>query len=425
MLHFLRTNPARGCYNASQRGCGKTSMTIDVIKNLIPRLVIIVCPAIVKLNWRDELIYWGYASEEISLLDSLSDTKKVNGHKFIILSYGLTRNNKILNYLLKLNSDVLVLDEAHSSGLKNTRSVTKKAVLEKLWEKSHYKICLSGTPFTSSIEDCWTTFSRLAPEKFPSYYDFVNEYCYLDKTPWGDKYYGLKNHEKLKSIIRSNFFLRYTLEEMAPELPDVIWTKISLSHEEYAVVPTEKEKQDNEQYLIAMEAALGAGRAVPSPAKHLSTKRIEQGLKKLPAVLDLVKDLIESEESVLVFFCFLEPMKQFIELVKEHSPSIIHGGVSSEERYIEIKRFQDDETKLLVGQIHSMNTGVNLQQASSVVYAELDYSPAVIEQALGRASRIGQKRSINVYYPLVENTLEEGVARVVLSKSKIFNKILC
>lgn len=425
MLHFLRTNPANGVYNASVRGTGKSAMTVGVINQLKPDVTLIICPAIVKLNWQDELKTWlNYeGSFSIWVINKSAEIKNQKGlSTFTIINYELARIPKVAKWISEQPIDLLVLDECHK--VAKTKAKTTKEVLRTIWPKTKYRICLSGTPFTHSILDCYTIFSRLNPSAFPDYFKFADTYAFREITPWGPQYYGLKNHEKLKSIIRKSFFLRYTKEEMAEEIPPVQWCKVLLGSE-YAVKETTEDIENYQQYLKLLEDAIGKGKALPFPPKHLQTKRREQGLNKLPFIIEFVKELLENNEPTIVGFVYLECLHKFVSAFKENNPSVIYGSISSDDRYKEIKKFQEGETNLFIGQIHAMNTGINLQKAKNVLLAELDYSPAIIDQFIGRSDRIGRTTSVNAYYFVTEGTLEEDIVRVVLSKNRVFNKVLC
>lgn len=446
MINFLSSNPERGVYNASEAGCGKTAMTIATINNLLSSNLpnnlpnqnsnlktLIICPSVVKLNWRDELNLWlntDFLPMTCHIVPSVKDIKNLKnpanyGHipsNFTIISYDLARKKEVAKVLASLKFDILILDEAHKC--KATQSLTTNSVLRTIWPTTTYRICLSGTPFTTSIEDCWTTFSRLAPSKFPDYFSFVRKYCYEDRTPWGIKYYGLKNHEELRSIIRSHFFIRYTKEEMAPELPEKNWIRIPLSYKEYGIKPTKEELEAHKVYIALLEEAIGSGKAIPQPPVHFQTERKRQGLKKLSAVLEVVKDFVDNGIPTIVFFSFLETLQTFVKEMSTYQPSIIYGEVKESKRYDEIKRFQEGKTNLFISQIHAGGIGINLQRAEHVVLAEMEYSPAVIGQAVDRAHRIGQTKTVNIYYPVVEDTIEIEAEKIVMMKAKMFRKVL-
>lgn len=429
-LYFLKSNPERGVYNASEQGTGKTPVTIEVLNRLSPRSILIICPAVVRLNWKEELQTWlnlpdqssMWPIAEVILSKSQVPSRGVIPADIVIISYDLVRNSKVLSSLSRRTWDVLVLDESHK--VKNSKAKTTKAVLKELWPRAHYRIALSGTPFTSTIEDCWTVFSRMSPSSFPYYFSFVNTFCYQERTPWGIKYYGLKNHEVLKRIIRKEFFFRYTKEEMAPELPPKQWCQITLPYSEYAVVPTDEEREEHKHYLELLKSFLGQDRGIPQPPKHIQTKRREQGIKKLPAVFELVKELVDSQTPTVVFFCFLETLHLFRKMMSSQNPSIITGEVDQLRRYEAISRFQSGDTNLLISQIHAGGIGINLTRGEAVVLAEMDYSPSVIGQAVDRCHRIGQKGSVMVYYPIVENTIEFEAMKIVMSKAKTFKKVV-
>lgn len=432
MLYFLRTNAERGCYNASEMGTGKSIMTLSVVNNLKPKSTLIICPSVIKLNWREEILSTATTlstkdpANDIWIINSAKEIKEQSSRTklplFTIVSYRLSQSDRVHKFLASKKPDLLVLDEAHY--VKNSKSKRTQAVLQSIWPSSYYRICLSGTPFTRSIEDCWTLFRRLNPYEFNDYYRFMNRYCYVETTPWGINYYGLKNADELSGIIRKNFYLRYTLEEMAEEVPSIIWNPVHLSKDEYGVKPSKKELEDNKTYITLLNSLTNDDKAIPTPPKSITKQRIEQGQKKIPAVVEFVKNLVDNKVPTLVFFTYLEAMRKFITSMTDYEPAIIYGEVEENKRYAEIKRFQEGKTNLFILQCHAGGIGINLQRAGAVVFAELDYSPAVVGQSIGRAQRIGRTLPLNVYYITVVDTIDAEIARAIMTKSRMFKKIV-
>src|SRR6185295_16901048 len=163
------------------------------------RNILIICPAVVALVWVEEIKKWATQV----------------GNYYQIISYDKAAKEKNYSELLKKKWLFLVTDESHY--LKNPKAKRTKAILNEIWPKIPYKICLSGTPFTQSIMDCWPIFSRICPKEFGDYWAFAHRYCKVQQTPWEPKFSGVKNHEKLKEIIKSKFFFRYLKQDVEKE----------------------------------------------------------------------------------------------------------------------------------------------------------------------------------------------------------------
>ena len=76
---------------------------------------------------------------------------------------------------------------------------------------------------------------------------------------------------------------------------------------------------------------------------------------------------------------------------------------------------------VLVAQIQSGGTGLNIQSASVVVLCEPQFKPSIENQAISRAYRMGQTRNVLVYRLLCEDTVDEKIMSTLESKQAIFD----
>ena len=429
MVRFVTTNKGNAVYNASDVGLGKSAMTIETLNRLGNPRTLIVCPSVVKLNWGDELEKWWKGRDaEILFFNKGSDLKHVSKHHDIcVISYDLLRQKKIADALAALRFESLVLDEAHY--VKNPNALRTHSTLRVVWPSVSHRYCLSATPFTTSVADCYTTFSRCAPGLFGSYYDFIDNFVETEETPWGIKHVGLKNPEILSKLIRHHFFLRLLADdpEVKLELPEVLWTQIKLPHKEYAVKLTKEEKEAHAKYVEELRAAIARGdQSIPHPPKAVASVRRELGLKKVSAVVEFVKNLLDSGTPTVIYFWHLDCIQSFVfSLGKTYNPYIIDGSKSETERYAAIEAFQSGETDCLVCQIKAAGVGINLTRCRAVVFGEISGSPADIKQALGRARRQGNKAdSLLVYYFVTERTVEEETEATIISRAKDFKEAI-
>jgi len=133
---------------------------------------------------------------------------------------------------------------------------------------------------------------------------------------------------------------------------------------------------------------------------------------------------MEIEESVVVF-CHHRAIHSLLnEKLNRFSPATIIGGQTDKFRQEQIDKFQNGETKLLIAGLRAGNVGINLTRARYVIFAELDWSPAIHQQAEDRLHRIGQKNTVFAYYLIGNGTLDDHVASVLVDKSFEIDSIM-
>ena len=103
----------------------------------------------------------------------------------------------------------------------------------------------------------------------------------------------------------------------------------------------------------------------------------------------------------------------------------IDGSVSLSERNKAVEAFQgNDKIRLFVGNIKAAGVGLTLTASSNVVFLELPWTPGDLSQAEDRCHRIGQKDSVNIYFLLAPDTIEERLAHILDSKRKVLDAVL-
>lgn len=439
-IHFLETNPANACYNACEMGLGKTIQAIVAASTLRCHRILIVCPAIMRLVWEREFRSWWVmpngkrpsdSSWKFDVILSGKDIEYVSKVKnsktqVVITSYDLAADEPFISYLESRTWDMLIMDEAHY--LKSSKAKRTKAVLNRIWPKAHYKLALSGTPFTTRVVDGYTLFRRMIPGRWADFTAFANEFSYNRvKFISGRRiidYFGVKDAPKLKTLIRSSFYVRYTKEEVLKDLPPKVFTKIPLPVE-YAVMPkTKKEATELEIEAHAIKQILEGDKPLPPIPKYLAEHRRMQGERKVPVVVEFVKELLDQDIPVVVFAWHKNVIASLQETLSAFDPAVITGETPAKAREEEVERFQRGDTLLFIGNYIAAGVGITLTASSTVVCAELDWSPATVAQGIDRLHRIGQRDTVNVYYFVVEKSIDESISNTVMSRARTFKEVL-
>ena len=413
---------------ADEMGLGKTVQTLSYIateKQTFP--VLVVAPLVTLNNWEREISkFMKKKSRNGRIIESESPTstiirtgksKELPVTDFYIINYELLY--KRLSDLSKLNIRTIVCDEVHNLRSKTTqkyKAVKKLAALPSL----SYRIGLSGTPIYNRGSEIWPIVDILRPGLLGSFKEFCEYFCYVNDK---GKAIVLENKRaSLRNELQKHVMLRRKKSDVLKELKDkvrykeVIDADTDYYFDELGKIWTklEEEQKDAE---TAFDKSASYHRAIQS-------ERQIAGVAKLPHVINFVKNIMEIEESVVVFCHHKVIHKLLHESLGEFSPVSIIGGQSDKLRQDQIDKFQKGESKLMIAGLRAGNVGINLTRAKYVIFAELDWSPAIHRQAEDRLHRIGQKNTVFAYYLIGNGTLDDHVANILVDKSYEIDSIM-
>ena len=413
---------------ADEMGLGKTVQTLSYIateKQTFP--VLVVAPLVTLNNWEREISkFVKKKSRNGRILESESPTSTIirTGKSqelpktdFYIINYELLY--KRMNDLSKMNIKTIVCDEVHNLRSKTTqkyKAVKKSAALSSV----SYRIGLSGTPIYNRGSEIWPIVDILKPGLLGSFKEFCEYFCYVNEK---GKAIVLENKRaSLRNELQKHVMLRRKKSDVLKELKDKVrYKEVIDSDTDYYFEELEKiwSKLEEEQKDAETEFDKSA-----SYQRAIQSERQIAGIAKLPHVINFVKNIMEIEESVVVFCHHKVIHKLLHESLSEFSPVSIIGGQSDKLRQDQIDKFQKGESKLMIAGIRAGNVGINLTRAKYVIFAELDWSPAIHRQAEDRLHRIGQKNTVFAYYLIGNGTLDDHVANVLVDKSYEIDTIM-
>jgi SWI/SNF-related matrix-associated actin-dependent regulator 1 of chromatin subfamily A len=427
-VQFLKSH-ARALL-ADDMGLGKTIQAIAYINSLAKMHdILIVCPAVMRGTWLNELRAWldkpyGIVRLETTYLPLM--------HKpcVYVLSYDSIRNPRVLAYLKKRSFAIAVCDESHY--MKNREAKRTQAVLASGLKSSRW-VFMSGTPVTKSPTDLWPILAAAAPEclgAYKSYNEFYHRYCkvYIDDNG-RERVAGAQNLDELRARLQP-FMLRRTKTEVLKDLPDIF-------HQAVMINPTKKikdllkQEHDAERSLRLKDIMIGSPgeawrKALQENDAHMMSIRRELGEEKLVHILEAVDNIL-CQTNKLVIFCHHK------KLVKDIEASLQKDGISYvtltgetpyEQRQDAITRFQSDPNcQVFIGAI-SVSIGITLTAAHHILFAEVSFLPHEMEQAAARCHRLGQRKNVLVQYLLWEDSLEHWIFSNVLFKAETVHQIV-
>ena len=413
---------------ADEMGLGKTVQTLSYVateKQTFPLLVI--APLVTLKNWEREIErFLKKKSRNGRIIDSSSPSvtlirtgksKELPKTDIYVINYELLfkRNADLANVGIR----TVVCDEVHNLRSKTTqkyKSVKKLAALPTVL----YRIGLSGTPIFNRGSEIWPIIDILKPGLLGSFKEFCEYFCYVNDK---GKAIVLENRRaSLRNELQKHVMLRRKKSDVLKELKDKVrYKQVIACDTEYYLEELNKiwKRLEAEQKVAETEFSKSA-----SYHRAIQSERQIAGVAKLPHVINYVKDIMEIEESVVVFCHHKVIHKLLHESLQEFSPVSIIGGQSDKLRQDEIDKFQRGESKLMIAGIRAGNVGINLTRAKYVLFAELDWSPAIHRQAEDRLHRIGQKNTVFAYYLIGNGTLDDHVANILVDKSYEIDAIM-
>jgi len=401
---------------ADEMGLGKTIQALTYLRLRPERLpVLVVCPASAKWVWRNEIKK--HTQFRRSIINGRS-VRKGNPKDITIINYDILPYWK--DILAGGEFKTLILDECHY--IKSYKAKRTKAAVS-LGKRIPHILALSGTPLTNRPKELYTTLHLLHPDKFKSFVPYAFRYCNRRMTPWGWDDNGASNlgelHEKLKSLC----MIRRTKKEVLKDLPP----------KRRIVVPLDIERPNEykqiEKDFIGWLEKVNPGMAQRAKQAETITKiaflKRKAAELKLKAMLQWMDDFFEETDEKLLVFGWHRYFLNQLQNKYNNSCVKLDGSTLPKNREKMVSDFQKkNHIKLFLGQIKAAGTAITLTAASTVVMGELSFVPADHVQAEDRVHRIGQTNSVNIYYLIAKDTIEEKLCRILEKKFKVVTSVL-
>jgi SNF2 family DNA or RNA helicase len=423
-MNFLNAFKFGGCL-ADDMGLGKTVQTLALLQSMkdngeqTPSLLIM--PTSLVYNWELEaqrftpnLKVFNYTGT-----NRIKDVAQFDGYDIVLTSYGITRLD--IDILKGFYFNYVILDESQT--IKNPNSNISKCV-KKL--SSRNRLILTGTPLENSTLDLWSQMSFINPGLLGNQSFFRNEFL----TPI-EKQNDQDKTKKLYSIIKP-FILRRHKSQVATELPEKVesvkYCSMSNQQEErYEEVKSyfrnkileEIESQGmNKSHMILLQG-LTKLRQIANHPKMVDQDYLGDA-GKLDAVTRMIMNAMSENHKILVFSQFVKHLSILSDFLKENNIDFAYLDGSTKDRQVQVERFQNEENlKLFLISLKAGGLGLNLTKAEYVFLLDPWWNPAVEQQAIDRAHRIGQENKVFIYKFITKNTVEEKILKLQQKKVKL------
>lgn len=436
-------------------GCGKTLCAINLARYHIQfnevKKILVACPASLPLKWQESI---KESSEYKAIILPPTRKKRVqtaltNKEKFHIINYEslwpLIRDvgDKACE---KLGYDMIIFDES-GKFLKNPTSRISKCCMD-LSDYAKYKLILTGTLIGNHPLNLWVQFYCLDGGKSLgiNYKSFETSFFYKSTNNNTTRLYLKKKFiEPFRRVIQKNC-IRYTREEVLPELPAIIEDKIEIKlnttlTNEYNLLKkgiiSELETEMKKKKLNSFNVFERLIRLQQFTSGFISTgKGTEKKLKETPklnALIEEVETIINNEESAVIWCKFSYTIDMIAEKLKKFDVLILDGRISNKnQKYSIWREFQKSNSKnILIVQSESGGFGIELfkenpkekaKHEHSIIY-ENTWSPDTREQLKARILRGGLKSACRVADIVVKDTIDERILDVLKKKKEIADMI--
>lgn len=378
-----------------EAGTGKTMVMLYHITNLLMGKEIedclIVCPASVRGSWRRDI-------------EKLSGLRRPYTKNITVVSYDLVWRRE--EY--EKDWDCIVLDESHCIA---SRSSKRTKFLQRLKNRSKYRYILTGTPMHNGhYEDYWSQMEFLIPGYLGTYNEFCAHHTVQRQLPGTYvriivKYRNVQ--ELLDKIGQKAYYIdKKSCLDLPEKLPPVV---IDCELQEKL-----KYKQALKSFIEEYDMNIGNPMSVIVKLRQLCSGFVIDDYGDTHELkcekIKMLDELIDSISSKIVIFAeFTYSLEQIHKLLdkKKIAYLTLDGRQSNKSIWREFQ--SDEDIRIIVCQYRSANAGIDLYEASNMIFYEPTQSSTVVDQAMARIHRNGQTRNCSYYWLLTEKTVEHDV----------------
>ncbi len=382
---------------------------------------LVVVPASLIQNWENEINRFAPALKVLSHTGTNRKRISTDFKYFdvIISSYHTVRQD--IDFLREYPFHYVILDE--SQMIKNPHSKLYRSMIE--LQASH-KLVLTGTPIENSLTDLWSQINFVNEGLLGSLNFFKRQFV---KTI--EKKKNKDQEQRLKELINP-FILRRTKEEVAKELPPLHeqFRFCNMTDEQKRLY--EEEKSTVRNNLLENLEEIGLERSALMVLKALTRLRqisnhplmveenYDAGSGKYDEVIRNIESVVTENHKVLVFSSFVKHLDLYGKDLDNSGWKYARLTGSTINRQAEVDKFQEDpDCRIFLISLKAGGVGLNLTAADYVFILDPWWNPAAEMQALNRAHRIGQDKSVFVYRFISNNTVEEKILRLQERKSEL------
>lgn len=423
-LSYLVGNNLGACL-ADDMGLGKTLQAIVLLSKIHQKKdkkSIVIMPKSLIYNWENEILKFAPKLKAGIYYGTNRDLEIFNKVDIILTTYGTIRND--IEKFMEIYFDLIILDE--SQNIKNISSQTTKAVM---LLKSKNRIALSGTPIENNLLELYSLFRFLNPSMFGTIQDFNDEYI-LPIQKYGDQ-------EAIKELKKKiyPFILRRVKKEVLKDLPEkiekVLYIDMNTEHKKYYeerrqyyynILNENMKKEGLEKNKFFILQALNELRHITS-SPEVKNKKISSSKKEV--LIENVVEAIENGHKVLIFVNYLSSIESICKSLEKNNIKYLKMTGQTKNRQQIVDRFQNNSRyKVFVMTLKTGGIGLNLTSADKIFIYDPWWNKTVENQAIDRAYRMGQDKTVFSYKLILKDSIEEKILKLQEMKSKLLEDLI-
>ncbi len=417
------------CLIGDDMGLGKTIQALaaaEIMAKLFNiQKALIVSPTSLKYQWKSEIEK--FTSRTVEVIEGLNHQRQQiyrKGSFYKLVNYELVFRD--IDFIREWAPDLIILDEAQR--IKNWKTRTAKYIKQL---ESPFAIVLTGTPIENRIEELHSIMEFIDRRRLGPLYRFVHNHRITDS---GGKIIGYRDLQSVRASLK-DVMIRRKKQEVLRQLPGRIdknffvpMTKEQwvIHDENYEIVVKLVAKWRKYRFLSEadhrrLQIALNFMR-MAADNTYLVDKKTIHG-PKIEELEELLREVVmEGDEKAVVFSQWLRMTELVEHILQRNKIGYVHlnGSIPSKKRKGLMSQFRDDPGCRVFLSTDAGGVGLNLQSGSVVINMDIPWNPAVLEQRIGRAHRLGQHKTVKVMNFISSASIEEKILDLLKFKRSLF-----
>jgi superfamily II DNA or RNA helicase len=372
-----------------EMGLGKTIQAIAAIAHIKATggtHFLVVCPASVLINWIREV----GARSRLTAYQLYGPDRELNLRRWVSRGeVGVTtfESLRALTIPAEVRVRMFVVDEAHYTKNPDTQ---RSRNVNAMAQRCERVLFLTGTPMENRVEEFRNLVGYLQPQLVAN----VGQHA-------------IAGPDAFRKAV-APVYLRRNQEDVLTELPELVQVD---EWEEFSAIDfaAYREAVAQGNFMAMRRAAFASGDPRSSA--------------KLQRLLEIADEAGDNGRKVLVFSFFRDVLTTVHRALGPRAFGPITGDVAPAKRQALVDAFtRTDGPAVLVSQISAGGVGLNMQAASVVILCEPQVKPTTEAQAIARAHRMGQLRTVQVHRLLIQDSVDQRMLEILDSKARLFDE---